>query len=70
MNTDYRTDSPEILLDFLSYHETIKAHSQRTVDEYYLNLRNFFRYLKWPGTRRCRSSPWTLWTSGMWTCPL
>lgn len=31
---DYREDSPEILLDFLSYHETIKAHSQRTVDEY------------------------------------
>ena len=27
---DYREDSPEILLDFLSYHETIKAHSQRT----------------------------------------
>ena len=22
---DYREDSPEILLDFLSYHETIKA---------------------------------------------
>ncbi len=45
MNTDYRTDSPEILLDFLSYHETIKAHSQRTVDGF-LDLRNFFRYLK------------------------
>ena len=25
---DYRTDSPQLLLDFLSYHETIKAHSQ------------------------------------------
>lgn len=43
---DYRTDSPQLLLDFLSYHETIKAHSQRTVDEYYLDMRNFFRYLK------------------------
>ena len=43
---DYRQDSPQLLLDFLSYHETIKAHSQRTVDEYYLDLRNFFRYLK------------------------
>ena len=43
---DYRLDSPKLLLDFLSYHETIKAHSQRTVDEYYLDLRNFFRYLK------------------------
>lgn len=39
-------DSPQLLLDFLSYHETIKAHSQRTVDEYYLDMRNFFRYLK------------------------
>lgn len=43
---DYRTESPEILRDFLSYHETIKAHSRRTVDEYFLDLRNFFRYLK------------------------
>ena len=43
---DYRLDSPQLLLDFLSYHETIKAHSRRTVDEYYLDMRNFFRYLK------------------------
>ena len=44
--SDYRTEAPEILRDFLAYHETIKAHSRRTVDEYYLDLRNFFRYLK------------------------
>ena len=43
---DYRDDAPKVLLDFLSYHETIKAHSRKTVDEYYLDLRNFFRYLK------------------------
>lgn len=43
---DYRSESPQILLDFLSYHETIKAHSQKTVDEYFLDLRNFFRYIK------------------------
>ncbi len=43
---DHRTDSPQLLLDFLSYHETIKAHSKHTVDEYYLDMRNFFRYLK------------------------
>ena len=43
---DYRTEAPPILRDFLSYHETIKAHSQRTVDEYFLDMRNFFRYLK------------------------
>ena len=43
---DYRSDSPQILLDFLTYHETIRSHSKATVDEYYLDLRNFFRYLK------------------------
>ena len=43
---DYRLEAPQILRDFLAYHETIKAHSQRTVDEYFLDLRNFFRYIK------------------------
>ena len=43
---DYRDDCFEILRDFLSYHETIKGHSKNTVDEYYLDLRNFFRYIK------------------------
>ena len=43
---NYQTDAPAILREFLSYHETIKAHSKRTVDEYFLDLRNFFRYLK------------------------
>ena len=35
--------------EFLSYHEIIKAHSKGTVDEYFLDLRNFFRYLKKTG---------------------
>ena len=43
---DYRDTAPKILIDFLSYHENIKAHSQKTVDEYFLDLRNFFRYMK------------------------
>ena len=43
---DYRVEAPPILRDFLSYHETIKAHSKRTVDEYFLDMRNFFRYVK------------------------
>lgn len=43
---DYNSEAPQILRDFLSYHETIKAHSAKTVDEYFLDLRNFFRYLK------------------------
>ncbi|HBD86513.1 MAG TPA: recombinase XerC, partial [Clostridiales bacterium] len=43
---DYRTESPEVLRSFLNYHETIKGHSQATIDEYFLDLRNFFRFLK------------------------
>lgn len=43
---DYRTEAPPIIRDFLVYHETIQGHSRKTVDEYFLDLRNFFRYLK------------------------
>ena len=43
---DYRSQSPRVLLDFLIYHETICGHSKNTVNEYFLDLRNFFRYLK------------------------
>lgn len=43
---DYRNQSPQILRDFLMYHETIKGHSPATVDEYFLDLRTFFRFLK------------------------
>lgn len=45
-HNDYRTTAPALLRDFLVYHETIQGHSRRTVDEYYLDLRNFFRYVK------------------------
>ena len=43
---DYRQEAPEIISGFLKYHETIKGHSKRTVDEYFLDLRTFFRFLK------------------------
>ncbi len=43
---NYRNEAPPELADFLSYHETAKNHSQHTVDEYFLDLRNFFRYIK------------------------
>ncbi len=42
---DYRTEAPTVIRDFLIYHETIQGHSRKTVDEYYLDLRNFFRYI-------------------------
>ena len=40
------TDCPQVLREFLAYHETIKGQSQRTIDEYYLDLRMFFRFVK------------------------
>lgn len=43
----YRDEAPEVLRGFLTYHETIKGHSRKTVDEYYLDLRTFFRFLKY-----------------------
>ena len=55
---NYRDEAPQILCDFLSYHETIKAHSQKTVDEYFLDLRNFFRYMKQARDRSLRDTPW------------
>ncbi len=40
------TDCPTILRDFLAYHETIKGQSQKTISEYYLDLRMFLRFIK------------------------
>lgn len=39
-------DCPQILRDFLTYHENIKGQSQRTISEYYLDLRMFLRFIK------------------------
>jgi len=39
-------DCPQILRDFLVYHETIKGQSSLTIQEYYLDLRMFLRFMK------------------------
>ena len=39
-------DCPQILRDFLTYHETIKGQSSLTIQEYYLDLRMFLRFMK------------------------
>ena len=39
-------DCPQILRDFLTYHENIKGQSQLTINEYYLDLRMFLRFMK------------------------
>ena len=40
------SDCPQILRDFLTYHETIKGQSPKTISEYYLDLRMFLRFIK------------------------
>ena len=55
--TDYRLEAPPVLRDFLTYHETIQGHSKKTVDEYFLDLRTFFRYIKIEKGRVPRATP-------------
>ena len=40
------SDCPLILREFLSYHESIKGQSKRTISEYHLDLRMFLRFMK------------------------
>lgn len=40
------SDCPNVLKEFLVYHENIKGQSQLTISEYYLDLRMFFRFVK------------------------
>ena len=40
------SDCPQILREFLIYHENIKGQSQLTISEYYLDLRMFLRFIK------------------------
>lgn len=46
MNSKYIFEAPEVIKDFLGYLQNIKGKSQKTVEEYYLDLRTFFRYIK------------------------
>jgi len=39
-------DCPQVLREFLIYHENIKGQSQLTISEYYLDLRMFLRFIK------------------------
>lgn len=46
MNLDQINDIPDILMEFLEYHSTVRGHSDRTVAAYYTDLKILFRYLK------------------------
>lgn len=45
MDHKIKEESPKYITDFLIYMETIKGKSEKTVNEYYLDLRTFFRYI-------------------------
>ncbi len=47
MKTSIIYEAPQILIDFLGYMQTVKGKSPKTVDEYYIDLRTFFRYIKY-----------------------
>ena len=46
MNQNFLHEAPPLIKEFLGYQETIKGRSPKTVEEYYLDLRTFFRYIK------------------------
>jgi len=46
MNLDAITDAPDILLEFLEYHSTVRGHSDRTIEGYYLDLKILLRFIK------------------------
>lgn len=37
---------PEVIKNYISYTETVQGRSSKTINEYYTDLRTFFRYLK------------------------
>ena len=39
-------ECPQVLRDFLAYHENIKGQSKRTIAEYHLDLRMFLRFIR------------------------
>ena len=45
MKHEVLLSAPTIIRDFLTYNEVIKGKSSKTIDEYYLDLQTFFRYI-------------------------
>ncbi len=45
MKHEFLLSCPPVIRDFLTYNEVIKGKSSKSVDEYYLDLQTFFRYL-------------------------
>ena len=50
MNLEYINDAPDILIEFLDYHSSVRGHSNLTISGYYHDLKILFKFLK---IRRC-----------------
>ncbi|MCL2884460.1 MAG: tyrosine-type recombinase/integrase [Oscillospiraceae bacterium] len=46
MKTSYWDECPPVLRSYLGYAQTVKGRSEKTVNEYFKDLRTFFRFLK------------------------
>lgn len=53
MGKNFFNDAPMVIKKFLGYFQTVKGKSHKTVEEYFLDLRTFFRYMK---KKRCKVS--------------
>lgn len=56
MKPELLSEAPPVIREFLGYIGTIRGKSPKTVEEYYLDLRTFFRYIK---LRRGLTAPGT-----------
>lgn len=57
MNIDNITDAPDILMEFLEYHSTVRGHSDLTITGYYMDLKILFRFIKRRRGLVSRSTP-------------
>ena len=46
MRKEYMSQCPPIMKEYLGYMQTIKGRSENTINEYFIDLRTFFRYIK------------------------
>lgn len=46
MPVDFRIDASPVIKDYLFYLQTVKEKSPKTVNEYFIDIRTFFRFIK------------------------
>lgn len=46
MAVNFMEEAPDIIKEYLNYLQSVKGKSPKTIDEYYIDLRTFFRYIK------------------------